>query len=476
MEFEGVIGIEVHAQLKTVSKMFCSCSTNFDAAPNHNCCPVCLGMPGVLPVMNRKAVEFVIKTALALHCEVPELSRFARKNYYYPDLPKAYQISQYELPIGQNGYLEVEVAGERKKIRINRVHLEEDAGKLNHDVTDKASCVDYNRVGMPLMEIVTEADIRSSEESVAYLTQLHSLLQYIDVCEGSMEKGQMRCEPNISVRPVGQEEFGTKTEIKNLNSFRAVRGGVDYEIKRQIKEIGEGGKIVQETRRWDDGAGVTITMRTKESAHDYRYFPDPDLVPVKIDEQWLETLRSGITELPLKRRDRFISEYGLSDYDAGVLTASREMADYFEEVAKAHGDAKRSANWITTELQAVLNEKGLSISESPVTAQRLAELLEVVKDGTISGTGAKDVFKEMSVSIDKSVAEIIKEKNLVQVSDEGELGGIIDSVIAANPGPVEDLRNGKEKAIGFLVGQVMKESRGKANPQVVNKLLREKLS
>jgi len=474
MEYEAVIGIEVHAQLVTESKLFCSCSTEFEAQPNHNCCPVCLGLPGVLPVLNKKAVDSVIKTALALNCEIPDASRFARKNYYYPDLPKAYQISQYELPIGRNGYIEIEVGGEIKKIRINRVHLEEDTGKLVHDVAPRISCVDYNRVGVPLMEIVSEADIRDSEEASAYLTQLHSILRYIGVCEGSMEKGQMRCEPNISVRPVGTEEFGVKTELKNLNSFRVVRNGVDYEIERQTEVLCEGGEVVQETRRWDEASGTTLTMRTKEYAHDYRYFPDPDLAPVEIDSEWLSGIRSEIPELPVERKKRFIEELMLPDYDAEVLTATRELADYYEQTLTHHQDAKRVSNWIMTEMLGMLNESGMQITDCRVSPEDLAKLLHFIGDGTISGSIAKEVFKDMFAD-GTPAEEIIKKKNLVQVSDESELGGIIEKVINDNPGPANDYREGKKKAIGFLVGQVMKATQGKANPKVVNKLLRDKL-
>jgi len=473
MEFEAVIGIEVHAQLNTATKLFCSCSTEFAARPNHHVCPVCLGFPGVLPVMNRKAIEYVVKTCLALNCEIPSLSRFARKNYYYPDLPKAYQISQYELPLGVNGFLEIQAGGKWKKVRIHRIHLEEDAGKLIHEETG-GSCVDYNRTGIPLMEIVTEADIKSSEEAVAYLTTLHSILQYIGVCEGNMEKGEMRCEPNVSVMPLGSTKWGTKTEIKNLNSFRAAQRGIDYEIARQIEMIENGEKIVQETRRWDDATQTTQTMRSKEQAHDYRYFPDPDLVPVEINEELRKRLKAEIPELPAARMKRFIKEYGIPEYDAGVLTAARPLAEYYENVVSITGDPKFTSNWMMTELLGVLNDKGLVITECPVSEQDLAGLLKLVKNGAISARTGKDVFKEMFES-GKSAEEIIKEKDLSQVSDEGELSAIVEKVIAENAGPADDFRNGKEKALGFLVGQVMRQTKGKANPAVVNKLLVDKL-
>jgi aspartyl-tRNA(Asn)/glutamyl-tRNA(Gln) amidotransferase subunit B len=474
MDFEAVIGLEVHAQLNTNSKLFCSCSTEFAAEPNHHVCPVCLGFPGVLPVMNRKAIEYVIKTCLALHCETPPMSRFARKNYYYPDLPKAYQISQYELPIGVNGYLDVQVAGKWKKIRIHRIHLEEDAGKLVHEEGGTGSCVDYNRTGIPLMEIVTEADIKSSAEAVAYLTKLHSILQYLGVCEGNMEKGEMRCEPNISVMPVGSKEWGTKAELKNLNSFRAVLRGIDFEISRQIEAIENGERIVQETRRWDDATQTTQSMRSKEHAHDYRYFPDPDLVPVEITDALRERLRAEIPELPYERMKRFSEEFGIPEYDADVLTAARPLADYYEKAVSLFGDAKQVSNWIMTELLGILNERGLTINDCPVTPENFAGLLDLIRKGTINARTGKDVFKEM-FDTGKSAETIISDKDLVQVSDESELAAVVNKVIAENPGPAEDYRNGKEKAIGFLVGQVMRQTQGKANPAVVNRLLKEKL-
>ncbi|HOO55707.1 MAG TPA: Asp-tRNA(Asn)/Glu-tRNA(Gln) amidotransferase subunit GatB [bacterium] len=473
MDFQAVIGIEVHAQLNTKSKFFCGCSTQFAAEPNTNVCPVCLGFPGSLPVLNKKAIDYTIKTCLALDCEIPEQSRFARKNYYYPDLPKAYQISQYELPIGRNGRIEIEVNGRKKVIRIHRIHIEEDAGKLVHEAGG-GSFVDYNRGGTPLMEIVSEADISSSEEAVAYLTNLRSILQYIGVCEGNMEKGEMRCEPNISVMPVGSDTWGTKAELKNLNSFKAVSRGIDYEISRQIELIEDGGAVVQETRRWDDATQTTQTMRIKEQENDYRYFPDPDLVPVEIDEKWLDELRASITELPAHRKKRFIEELELPEYDAGVLTGAKELADYFEAVLSEFNDPKQVSNWIMTELMGQLNEKSLAIGECKITAVDFAELLELIKKGTINARIGKDIFKEM-FETGKSAKSIIEEKDLVQVSDEGELEGIIEDVISANEGPVEDFRNGKGKAIGFLVGQVMKKTGGKANPQVVNRILKQKI-
>ncbi len=474
MQYEAVIGIEVHTHLKTRSKLFCSCSTDFDAAPNHNTCPVCLGFPGSLPVLNRQAIDYVIRTALALNCEIPDISRFARKNYYYPDLPKAYQISQYELPLGMNGWIEIRMGERRKKIRINRVHLEEDAGRLVHDQTG-TSCVDYNRTSIPLMEIVTEADISNAEEATAYLTQLHSILQYIGASEGSMEKGQMRCEPNISVRPAGQEQFGTKTELKNINSFKAVYRGVEYEIDRQIKVLDDGGRIVQETRRWDDASQTTISMRSKEKAHDYRYFPDPDLVPVSIDDECRHRIAGEIPELPMQRLDRFIAEYGLPEYDAGVLTSAKPLADYYEEVVKLFGDAKKVSNWIMVEMMGLLNDRNMPIGDCKVTAESLADLLKAISNDVISNLAAKEVFKEM-FETGKCPDTIIREKNLAQVSDTSALESLVVEVLSANPGPVSDYRAGKVQAIGFLTGQVMKSSGGKANPKMVRSIIEKKLA
>ncbi|HPN95944.1 MAG: Aspartyl/glutamyl-tRNA(Asn/Gln) amidotransferase subunit B [bacterium ADurb.Bin236] len=473
MKYEPVIGIEVHAQLKTGSKLFCGCSTGFAAAPNHHVCPVCLGLPGTLPVLNRKAIEYVVRTCIALECEVSPASRFARKNYYYPDLPKAYQISQYELPIGRNGKLTVRAGGKEKTIRIHRIHLEEDAGKLVHDASG-GSCVDYNRTGIPLMEIVTEADVRSSEEAVAYLTSLRSILQYIGVCGANMEKGEMRCEPNISVRPVGAEEFGTKTEMKNLNSFRAVRLGVDFEIERQIDAIENGERIVQETRRWDEATQTTQTMRSKERAHDYRYFPDPDLVPVEVSESVLERLRAKAPELPEPRRVRFISQYGLPEYDAEVLTGSKAIADFFERAASLHNDPKAVSNWIMTELMGCLNESGKTIDECAVTAEDLTALLGLMGKGVISARMGKDIFKDMFAT-GRPPAEIIKDKGLEQLNDETAISDAVEKVIADNPGPAADFRAGKKQAAGFLVGQVMRRTGGKANPKIVGRIIEEKL-
>jgi len=476
--YETVIGLEVHAELKTKTKIFCSCPTEFGGDPNTHVCPVCLGLPGVLPVLNRRVVEFAIKAGLALNCEIASFSKFDRKNYYYPDLPKNYQISQYDLPIAINGHLEIEVNGEKKIIGITRVHMEEDAGKLVHEGTitkSGHSYVDYNRTGVPLIEIVSEPDIRSAEEARAYLDKLKSILEYIDVSDCKMEEGSLRCAANVSIRPVGTEKLGTKAEIKNMNSFKALQRALEYEVERQAEVLGEGGRVFQETRSWDDSKGVTVSLRSKEEAHDYRYFPDPDLVPLVIDQEWVTGLKQNLPELPDTRRERFIGDYGLSPYDAGVITGSRELADYFDQCAASYPDAKTVANWVTGELLRFLNANGMDIKETRVSPSHLVEMLKMIDKGTISGKIAKTIFEEMFAT-GKRAAEIVKDKGLVQISDEGAIAAIVDQVISANPQSVEDFRAGKEKALGFLVGQIMKETKGKANPALVNKLLKEKLS
>ncbi|BCV25423.1 MAG TPA: Asp-tRNA(Asn)/Glu-tRNA(Gln) amidotransferase subunit GatB [Firmicutes bacterium] len=477
-DLETVIGLEVHVELATQSKVFCRCSTAFGAPPNTHVCPICLGMPGVLPVLNKKALEYTLRAALALNCEIASFSKFDRKNYFYPDLPKAYQISQYDQPLAENGYVDIEVNGEPRRIRIKRVHLEEDAGKLLHagDIAAAAtSLVDFNRSGVPLIEIVSEPDIRSPEEARLYLTKLKTILQYLGVSDCKMEEGSLRCDANLSVRPRGSEKFGTKTELKNLNSFRAVFKGLEYEEERQKEAVAAGEVIVQETRHWDEARSVTVSMRGKEEAHDYRYFPDPDLVPVVVDRAWVEEIRRSLPELPDARRARFMREYGLPAYDAEVLTASRSLADFYDECVRLLPDPKAVSNWLMSEALRLLNAEGKDIAETPLTPQHLAKLLTLVKKGTISGKIAKDVFEEL-FKTGADPEEIVKQRGLVQISDEGELGGIVDQVIAANPAVVADYRGGKEKALTFLVGQVMKATRGKANPAVVNKLLKEKLS
>lgn len=477
MDYEIVIGLEVHSELKTKSKIFCGCSTQFGSEQNTNVCPVCLGLPGVLPVINETVVEFAIRAGLALNCEILPFSKFDRKNYYYPDLPKNFQTSQYDLPIAVNGYLDIEVEGQTKRIGITRVHMEEDAGKLVHSGTINNSdyaLVDYNRTGVPLIEIVSEPDIRTPEEAKAYLEKLKAILQYIDVSDCKMEEGSLRCDANISLRPRGTEPFGTKAEIKNLNSFRSVQRGLEYEVARQEQVLEEGGRVIQETRSWDEAKGITLSMRSKEQAHDYRYFPEPDLVPIIVDPAEVEEIRQSLPELPDARQKRLMNDYGLSSYDASVITASKAMADYFDETVACQADAKSVANWLMGEVSKHLNTAGLDIEDCPVTPTKLAGMIALIDKGTISGKIAKTVFENMWSS-GKDADTVVKEKGLVQISDASAIIAIVDSVIAANPQSVADFKAGKEKAIGFLVGQIMKQTKGRANPEMVNKLLRERL-
>jgi aspartyl-tRNA(Asn)/glutamyl-tRNA(Gln) amidotransferase subunit B len=471
--YEIVIGLEVHVELQTKTKIFCGCATGFGAEPNTQTCPICLGHPGTLPVLNRQAVEYALKAAMALNCEIGSVSRFDRKNYFYPDLPKAYQISQFDHPIGVNGYMDIEVDGRTKRIGIHRLHLEEDAGKLTHE--PDGSLVDLNRTGTPLIEIVSEPDFRSPEEAVAYLEKLKSIMEYCGVSDVKMEQGSLRCDANISIRPVGETKLGTKTELKNMNSFRTVLRGLQYEAARQIDVVESGGTIVQETRRWDEAQGKTISMRSKEEAQDYRYFPDPDLVIVEIDEAWKERVRASIPELPDARKARYVSEYGLTPYDAGVLTSSVKLSDLFEDTLKHTADAKAAANWLMTDLLGYLNQNGLELSDVKLTGRGLGEMISLIGSGTISGKIAKTVFKEM-LETGKPPKTIVEEQGLVQISDEGAILEVVDRVIAANPQSVADYKAGKEKAIGFLVGQVMRETKGKANPGLVNKLIAERLN
>jgi len=473
-EYEPVIGIEVHAELLTESKMFCDCSADFGGAPNSRTCPVCLGLPGSLPVANKKAVEYVIRTALALNCEITEHSIFHRKNYFYPDLPKNYQISQYDNPIGRNGWIDITVDGETKRIGIRRVHLEEDTGKLIHAGGDE-SLIDYNRSGVPLMEIVSEADIRSADEAREYLIRLRAILTYLGVNDGKMEEGSLRAEPNISLRPKGTEKFGTKTELKNLNSFRAVYRGLDYEIERQSRVLEEGGKIVQDTRRWDDVRGVTASMRSKEFEQEYRYFPDPDLVPMHFAREFVEEQRRALPELPEAKKERFIRDYGLPPYDAEILTNTRAFADFCEETVKAFNEPKTVSNWMMGDFTRMLNAAGIEVTESKVKPADLAGMLRMMSEGMISGKIAKSVFEEM-FETGKSPEEIVKAKGMTQITSEAEIYPIVDRVIAENPRIVQDFLGGKEKSFGFLVGQVMKYTQGRASPEVVNRLLRERLA
>ena len=474
MIFETVIGVEVHTQLRTNSKMFCGCGTTFGLSANSQTCPVCLGLPGSLPVINRTAVEMAVRAGLALNCTIAGNNQFARKNYFYPDLPKGYQISQYEFPICQHGWIEIRDGSGTKQIRVRRAHLEEDAGKNIHETGTSGSRIDLNRAGTPLLEIVTEPDMRSADEVVAYLKGLRDILMYLDVCDGNMEEGSFRCEPNLSLRPLGQKEFGTKVELKNINSFKYVKDAIEFEIKRQTKVLNEGGKISQETRLWNIERGETAVMRSKEEAHDYRYFPDPDLVPLKLDDEWIEGFRADLPELPAVRTKRFVSDYGLPEYDATILTASKNMADYFEVCVKQFDQPKTVSNWVMGELMRELNSSGTDISASPVTPERLVSLLQMVDKGIISLKVAREIFPEL-YSSGKTPEQIVQEKGLTQISDEGALAKIIAEVLSKNPGQVAQFKEGKQQVLGFLVGQVMKASGGKANPGKVNELLKKTL-
>jgi len=474
MMYEVVIGVEVHAQLRTKSKMFCGCSTAFGRSPNSQTCPVCLGLPGSLPVINKAAVEMAVRAGLALNCTIGAENRFARKNYFYPDLPKGYQISQYEAPICEHGWMEIAVGGTTKRVRIRRAHLEEDAGKNLHGASSGRSLVDLNRAGTPLLEIVTEPDMRSADEAVAYLKNLRDILMYLEVCDGNMEEGSFRCEPNLSLRPAGQQELGVKVELKNINSFKFVKDALEHEIKRQTKVLTEGGCVKQETRLWNLDRGETAVMRSKEEAHDYRYFPDPDLVPLKLEREWVDAFRADLPELPAVRTRRFLEEYGLPDYDAGVLTATRDVGEYFEASVKLFPQPKTVSNWVMGELTRELNNTGTAIGASPVSPERLATLLRMVEQGTVSLKVARDIFPEM-YKTGKAPEQIVQEKGLTQVSDEGALSQVIDDVLAKNPAQVAQFKQGKQQVLGFLVGQVMKSSGGKANPGKVNELLKHKL-
>lgn len=474
MHYEPVIGLEVHAQLKTRTKIFCGCSTRFGAPPNTHVCPVCLGMPGVLPVLNKKVVEYAMCMALATDCAIEETSRFARKNYFYPDLPKGYQISQYELPIALNGHIDIEVDGNTSRIGITRIHMEEDAGKLNHDPNRPVSHVDLNRTGVPLIEIVSEPDIRSPEEAGAYLRQLRSIIRYVDVCDGNMEEGSFRCDANISLRPRGTETLGTRTELKNLNSFKHVEKALHYEILRQQDILLDGEAVVQETRLWDPDKNRSNSMRGKEEAHDYRYFPDPDLLPLVIDNDWIAAVQASLPELPAARKSRFVEQYGLPGYDAGVLTTSRSLADYFEACVQHHANPKQLSNWVMGALMGLLNAEGKSIAASPIPAEHLAALVRLIDQGTISGKIAKTVFDDMAAT-GESPASLVAKKGLVQMSDTAELEAIIARVLAENTAQVEQYRGGKNKVFGFFVGQVMRATKGQANPKIVNDILKQKL-
>lgn len=481
-KYEIVIGLEVHVELSTQTKAFCGCSTKFGAEPNTNICPVCLGLPGALPVINKEMVRRAIKAGIALNCTIAKYSKFDRKNYYYPDLPKAYQISQYDMPIASDGYLEiVKKDGEVKKIRIKRLHMEEDAGKLLHltktgQIGDaESSLVDYNRAGVPLIEIVSEPDIRTSEEAYLYLTTLKSIMRYIDVSDCNMEEGSLRCDANISVRKKGDEKLGVKVEIKNMNSFKNVQKALDYEAQRQIKMMEANEIIIQETRLWDTNKEMTFSMRSKEESHDYRYFPEPDLPPMEINKVEIEEIKKEIPELPQEKFKRFMKEYNLPEYDASVLTSDREISVFYEKAVKVSLDSKQTSNWIMTELLRKMNEDGIEdVKKIKITPEKLGQLILLIKNGTISGKIAKTVFDEMFKSGDNPEA-IVKEKGLTQITEIKEIEAIIDKVVNANQDLVTEIKAGKEKALGFLTGQIMKESRGKANPQIVNELLRKKI-
>lgn len=484
-QYEAIIGLETHCQLSTETKIFCNCSTKFGSPPNTNICPVCMGMPGVLPVLNEKVLEYAVKAAQALNCEIAAYSKFDRKQYFYPDLPKNYQISQYDLPIAKHGWLEIELIDEngnprRKRIGITRLHMEEDAGKLVHAGSERLSgsaysLVDFNRAGVPLIEIVSEPDIRSGAEAAEYAQELRRILRYLGVSDGNMQEGSLRCDVNISVRPVGSQKFGTKVEIKNMNSFSAIQKAIDYEIERQIKALEAGERIIQETRLWEEGSQRTISMRSKEGSSDYRYFPEPDLAPIELPTSQILEWKSQLPELPAQKRCRYESELGLSAYDARVLTDDRQVAEYFEAVVAAGANPKQAANWVMGDITAYLNNEKLSIAEIPFKAVELAELISLIEAGTISGKIAKDILPEL-LKNGGSPKQLVERKGLIQISDVGVLEKIIDEVLSANPKELEQYRAGKTKLLGFFVGQVMKQSGGRADPKLTNQLLAKKLN
>lgn len=479
MDYEAVIGLEVHAELLTESKVFCGCSAKFGAPPNQNTCPVCLAMPGALPVLNGRVVEFALRAGLAAKCRIANHSCWARKNYFYPDLPKGYQISQYELPICLGGAIDIETEAGPKSVQLTRIHMEEDTGKNIHDAHSDASLVDFNRCGVPLLEIVSEPVIRSAAEAGAYLRKLRTLLQYIEICDGNMEEGSFRCDANVSIRPRGTSELGTKVEIKNMNSFRNVERAIEHEIKRQAAVLDEGGRLVQETRLWDPDREVTRSMRSKEHAHDYRYFPEPDLLPLLVTDEWIEDVRRALPELPDARRQRFVAEYALPPYDADVLTMRKDVADYYEEAVRQYRNPKALSNWVMGEVLRIIKDRKLDtalvIHDWPVAPERLAALVELIDSGEISGKIAKSVFEEM-VNTGRTPVDIVAEQGLTQISDESSIVATIDAVLAANTSKVTEYRSGKDKLFGFFVGQVMKATQGKANPQKLNDLLKAKLS
>lgn len=475
-DYEVIIGLEVHAELATKTKIYCNCSTEFGADPNTHCCPVCTGMPGSLPVLNEKVVEYAVKMGLATNSEIARFSKQDRKNYFYPDTPRAYQISQYDLPLCENGYVDIRFGeNHKKRIGITRIHIEDDAGKLIHDAFTGDTLVDMNRCGVPLIEIVSEPDIRSAEEAVAYMQTLKEILEYLEICDCKMQEGSLRCDVNLSVRKKGETEFGTRTETKNLNSFKAIEKCIEFEANRQIEEIEKGGKIYQETRRFDDGKGIGYAMRSKEDAHDYRYFPEPDLAPIVLSDEYINSLKSSLPEMPHVKKERYISEYGLSEYDATQLTSSKKTADYFEKTVAICKNPKQVANWIMSDFAKMLNEAELEIDASKVTEENLASLISLIDSGKISSAIAKKVFIDM-FNTGKMAEEIVKEKGLIQISDEGEIKKIVEKVVENNPQSVIDYHGGRDRALGFLVGQIMKETKGKANPKMVNEFLLEILN
>ncbi len=475
MEYEVIIGLEVHAELSTKTKIYCGCSTKFGGAPNTHCCPVCTGMPGALPVLNEKVVEYAVRAGLATNCEIARNSKQDRKNYFYPDTPRAYQISQFDMPLCEHGNVNIKYGDKEKTIGITRIHIEDDAGKLVHDPYTGGTLVDLNRAGVPLIEIVSEPDMRSAEEAVAYVEKLKGILEYIGVSDCKMQEGSLRADVNLSLRPVGSEKFGTRTETKNLNSFRAIARSIEFEIERQKEILKSGGKIYQETRRWDDEAGEGYAMRTKEEAHDYRYFPEPDLMPIKLSEEYIKNIKDTLPELPEKRRERYINELGLPVYDSEIIISSKHLSDFFEAATKECNNPKAVSNWIMTDIIRIAKEMGIDYDELPFTASQFAELIKLIDKGTISTSIAKKVFEEM-VETSKDPAKIVEEKGLIQISDESQIKAVVDKIIAANPQSIADYKAGKDRALGFLVGQCMKEMKGKGNPQILNKLILEYLN
>lgn len=471
-DYEVVIGLEVHAELSTKTKIFCSCPTEFGGKPNTHCCPVCMAMPGALPVLNEKVVEYAVKAGLATNCEISMDSKNDRKNYFYPDLPKSYQISQFDKPLCERGYVEIETSEGKKKIGLTRIHIEEDAGKLNHDEYGRGSLVDLNRAGVPLIEIVSEPDMRSVEEADVYLKKLKSILEYIEVSDCKMQEGSLRADVNVSIRKKGQKEYGTRTEMKNMNSFRSITRAIEYEIERQIEVVENGGKIDQETLRWDEVSGKTFSMRDKEDAQDYRYFPEPDLVSIKLSKEYIDNIRKNLPELPESRKERYIEEYKLTEKEARMITSSKYLSDFFEKGVKITNNPKAICNWLLSDIARILNEQEKEPDEIPFLPEDLAELISLIENGTISTKIAKDVLEKMFETKEKP-SKIIKDNGWVQISDEGAIKEVVQKILEANPQSIQDYKNGKDKALGFLVGQAMKETKGKANPQMLNNMFKE---